>query len=283
MNLSKFSVDKELLSGMSMKDITIKTSDGITKKFKILEADVQSYLDGLPENIRGIIVNKCNLTYISNLSRFTNLEILDCSDNQLKSLPELPESLTELYCGYNQLISLPELPESLTELYCYNNQLISLPNLQKNLIILWCSNNQLISLPELPENLEELQCYNNLLTSLPDLQKSLNYLACSDNQITSITELPNSLYSLYWENNHMYDILEDLSIICRHIPSDNAINILNRFRHVYYYLRFKIKFIQWFLRTKKAKIMVKTTVDYPDKIIELLDSGVDVLDLEQYI
>ena len=263
MNLSKFSVDKELLSGMSMKDITIKTSDGITKKFKILEADVQSYLDGLPENIRGIIVNKCNLTYISNLSRFTNLEILDCSDNQLKSLPELPESLTELYC--------------------YNNQLISLPNLQKNLIILWCSNNQLISLPELPENLEELQCYNNLLTSLPDLQKSLNYLACSDNQITSITELPNSLYSLYWENNHMYDILEDLSIICRHIPSSNAINILNRFRHVYYYLRFKIKFIQWFLRTKKAKIMVKTTVDYPDKIIELLDSGVDVLDLEQYI
>ena len=72
----------------------------------------------------------------------------------------------------------------------------------------------------------------------------------------------------------------NLSIICRHIPSGNAINILNRFRHVYYYLRFKIKFIQLFLRTKKEKIMVQ---NHPDKIIELLDSGVHILDLEQYI
>src|SRR3989344_5876919 len=68
---------------------------------------------------------------------------LDCSNNQLTSLPELPPSLQELYCSDNQLTSLPELPPSLQELYCYGNQLTSLPELPPSLHILYCSYNPL--------------------------------------------------------------------------------------------------------------------------------------------
>ena len=38
---------------------------------------------------------------------------LDCSANQLTSLPKLPETLTHLYCYNNQLTGLPRFPDSL--------------------------------------------------------------------------------------------------------------------------------------------------------------------------
>lgn len=50
---------------------------------------------------------------------------LDCSFNQLTSLPVLPQ-LIELICSNNQLTSLPVLP-LLTVLNCHHNQLTSLP------------------------------------------------------------------------------------------------------------------------------------------------------------
>jgi hypothetical protein len=49
---------------------------------------------------------------------------------------------------------------------------------------------------------------------------------------------------------------------------------------LYYRFKFKIKFIQWFLKTNEAQIIEQ---NHPDKIIELLDSGVDVLDLDQHL
>jgi hypothetical protein len=66
---------------------------------------------------------------------------LNCSNNQLTALPELPASLTVLYCYYNQLAVLPELPDNLTKLFCGNNQLTALPVLPASLIELRCIGN----------------------------------------------------------------------------------------------------------------------------------------------
>ena len=49
-------------------------------------------------------------------------QILNCSNNQLVSLPELPKCEV-LDCRNNQLVSLPELPQCKV-LYCDNNQLV---------------------------------------------------------------------------------------------------------------------------------------------------------------
>jgi hypothetical protein len=49
----------------------------------------------------------------------------------------------------------------------------------------------------------------------------------------------------------------------------NTVEILNRFKNLYYCLKFKIKFIQWFLRSQEKKIMSK---NHPTKIVELLDN-----------
>src|SRR3990167_5439803 len=64
------------------------------------------------------------------LKTFDAIEI-DCSDNQLTSLPELFKCET-LGCSNNQLASFGSLPTTLPKcekLWCHNNQLASLPEL----------------------------------------------------------------------------------------------------------------------------------------------------------
>jgi hypothetical protein len=54
--------------------------------------------------------------YIENLEGiqyFSNLIALDCSENYLTTLPELPNFLENLICDYNYITSLPELPNSI--------------------------------------------------------------------------------------------------------------------------------------------------------------------------
>ncbi|MES2620689.1 MAG: T9SS type A sorting domain-containing protein [Bacteroidota bacterium] len=122
-----------------------------------------------------------------------SLYLLNCDKNKLTSLPTLPGSLTWFMCRYNQLTSLPTIPASLTYLGVHHNELTSLPTLPGNLIELDCTNNQLTLLPTLPGSLFQLNCSNNQLTLLPSLPGSLNNLQCSFNQLTSLPTLPGSL------------------------------------------------------------------------------------------
>ncbi|EGH1518919.1 type III secretion system effector E3 ubiquitin transferase SspH1 [Salmonella enterica] len=115
-------------------------------------------------------------------------------DNNLTSLPELPEGLRELEVSGNlQLTSLPSLPQGLQKLRAYNNWLASLPTLPPGLGDLAVSNNQLTSLPALPSGLQKLWAYNNRLTSLPEMSPGLQELDVSHNQLT---RLPQSLTGL---------------------------------------------------------------------------------------
>ena len=48
----------------------------------------------------------------------TGVMYLDCSYNDLTSLPELPIGLKVLQCSYNRLTSLPVLPHTVEKIYC---------------------------------------------------------------------------------------------------------------------------------------------------------------------
>jgi Leucine-rich repeat (LRR) protein len=143
--------------------------------------------------------NQIKTLYIRGNFKFylpPKLTRLYCYDNQLSSLPELPNHLIHLHCWNNKLSSLPELPNTLTHLSCFDNQLSSLPELPNTLTYLDCSFNQLSSLPKLPNALTQLYCYNNQLLSLPKLPNTLTHLECNDNQLLSLPELPNTLIHL---------------------------------------------------------------------------------------
>ena len=95
-------------------------------------------LDTYTLDIDSINLSCKKLSKLPDLTRFTKLKVLYCSNNMLTELHNLPESLTELYCNYNKLTTLSNLPESLTELYCNYNELTTLSNLPNTLITLEC-------------------------------------------------------------------------------------------------------------------------------------------------
>ena len=115
--------------------------------------NIETYLNSLPEDIELIDVNGKGLDYLPDLSRFTNLKKLYCYNNQLVSLPFLPDSLQILWCSDNKLTSIHLLPNSIQILYCDNNQLVFLPLLPNSLGLLNINNNQFVSLPLLPDSL----------------------------------------------------------------------------------------------------------------------------------
>jgi Leucine-rich repeat (LRR) protein len=82
--------------------------------------DIETYLNSLPDDTKRINISGRNLTCLPDLSRFKELEILDCSYNQLTSLPPLNEKLECLICSFNQLSSLPPLSGKLENLESKN-------------------------------------------------------------------------------------------------------------------------------------------------------------------
>lgn len=142
--------------------------------------------------------------YFTELSHFTNLVVLRCSNNNLKIIPTLPRTLVHLYCNNNMLISLPRLPFNLSTLVCNNNQLTMIPLLPPKLSVFICNNNQLLYLPELP-------------------RRTLNHFNCIRNPFIE-----------YFRNGKricIETINETNEIVCR-------------FRHLYYLLKYKWRFVE---------------------------------------
>jgi Leucine-rich repeat (LRR) protein len=151
----------------------------------------------------------------------TALRLLNCSFNQLASLPaELGacSTLRYLICGHNQLSALPAELGACTVLHdlaCNNNQLSSLPaelGACTALHRVFCYNNRLEALPaELGHctALQHLDCSNNQLLALPaelGACTALRSLGCSNNQLSSLPDelgKCTELQSLYCHHNQL--------------------------------------------------------------------------------
>lgn len=164
------------------------------------------------------------------LTGYTALDILKCTNNQLSGLLIDCPILSQLYCGQNNLTSLDV--SACTELYnfyCPQNQLTSLtvggsdffatfdcssnslttldfsscPNLSR----LGCNFNQLTSLNiSTCTQLTRLECAVNYLTALDLTNIPLHYLQCQDNQITSLDLSSCDLYEFSCRTNQLTSI-----------------------------------------------------------------------------
>ena len=186
-------------------------------------------------NTTSLNVSGCNISDLTGLRYFTYLRNLNCSSNNLSSLPTLSNVLTSLFCNNNQLTALPTLPSTIQTLYAgsnkfngqlsitgkpnlttldvSNNTMITILNCSGNALTslsyygctalknLNCSSNNLSSLPALPIGLTNLYCNNNKLTSLPDLPDGLTVIDCSYNQLTSLPMPPSDISSLNVRGN----------------------------------------------------------------------------------
>lgn len=236
-------------------------------------------LDALPDNTEKIklTIYNYNLNDSYDITRFYNLVKLECANLGLKSIPALP-NLIRLYCHDNQLSTIPFLPK-LEILYCCNNEIINLP-LLPNLKNLFCSHNLLTNIPQFSK-LKELLCDYNRLTILPPFPNLL-FLECSGNNLTFISHYPKLLVLKCYENQitviSLLPRLLQLSLGCRDNPIYNIIgnnvgllNIWNKFRHVYYSIKYKNKFMNWLWdKVRRPKI---EQMYHPDNLLKLIDGN----------
>jgi hypothetical protein len=178
---------------------------------------LQNYLNKQKEDCKNICLSKLEIYILPDLSKFSSLqflnisynnldnidlngliylEYLDCSYNNLQILPFLPNTLKTLHCNNNKLTFLLRLNNSLNYLNCSHNNLNQFPSLQSELLLnyLDCSYNQLTSLPPLNPYIKQLFCNNNKLTYLPQINM-LMVINCNNNQILSLP-VPRFNYTL---------------------------------------------------------------------------------------
>ena len=241
------------------------------------EFNIDDYLGSLPEDILIINVANKGLTYLPDLSRFTKLRRLYCQANKLTSLPKLNESLAILNCSQNLLTSLPELNKNICSLLCHHNYIVQLPKLNEELMELNCSNNKLTSLPKLNEKLVKLNCSNNKLTSLPKLNTNIFLLCCGYNELISLPEINDKMLQFRCEENLISDVLhiknEWLCIagLYREIGIiRQKVKIHNRFRLLFYTLKYKKYFRDWLWRIRESKIKERYS---PNNLLKLLEDN----------
>ena len=151
-------------------------------------------------NLENLYCESNQLTSLD-LSQNTALTKLDCALNPLTSLNVSNNpALTFLNCNYNQLTNLDlSKNTALDTLCCSGNKLTSL-DLSKNtaLTSLYCESNQLTSLDLSGNaNLTRLSCSSNLLTSLDvSNHTALIYLNCESNQLTGLDLSKNTALTI---------------------------------------------------------------------------------------
>ncbi|MCA0234246.1 MAG: T9SS type A sorting domain-containing protein [Bacteroidetes bacterium] len=152
------------------------------------------------------------------------LENLNIYGNEIKNITGVVgfQSLKTLDCGNNKLTFLPELPSSLTSLSIYNNLIKKLDNLPTNLKYLNCNSNSISEITKLPSSVSEFYCSYNLLTTLPKLPQSLTYLYCNDNYLTNLPELPSEINTIYCNQNPQLECLPFLPSKLRNLSIYNT-------------------------------------------------------------
>lgn len=127
-------------------------------------------------------VSRKKINYQINFLNYEKLRKLDCSQNQIESLDSvLPGTILDLNCSNNKLTKLDDLPPQLRILVCHHNILKTLDNLPGGIFKLDCAFNELVHLDNLPNCLEYLFCNNNYIQSLNCLPICLKYLYCQNN------------------------------------------------------------------------------------------------------
>lgn len=161
------------------------------------------------EAVKKINVEFMDIFDMTGIEYFSNLQILDCGNNQISSLNVSQNpNLIEIHCQVNQLTSLDiSNNPSLLNLYCGNNQIMSLDTSHNpNLEGLRCFKNQISTLDiSHNPNLEVLSCENNLITSLDiSHNPNLENLFAAGNTITSLDFSQNTKLESFFVSMPLY-------------------------------------------------------------------------------
>jgi Leucine-rich repeat (LRR) protein len=139
----------------------------------------------------------CNNNEITKLPilKDTILEVLDFKNNNVYSIPYLPNTIKYLIFNNNHIINIPNFPLSLKYLECSRNNIDNIDSIPKDINTIICDHNNIYKLPCLSKLsfLKTLLCNSNYIKELPPLPGLIDYINFSDNPISIFVPFPFSL------------------------------------------------------------------------------------------
>jgi Leucine-rich repeat (LRR) protein len=205
------------------------------------------------------------LRYYTNDQLLQYIIELDCSDSELKYIPEIPKC-KKIICSNNQLTNLPKL-ESCEICVCDRNLLTKLPSLEK-CRLLFCEHNNIILIPDTLHQCSYIFCAFNCIDVLPEIL-FCQVFSCEYNYIKEMCPLPcceicicdNNMFDhinieynmifLYCDINVKMD--NDQLTSCESLDEQIHINIITcklRFKHDSY-VEVKHRHKKWTLLLEK--------------------------------
>jgi len=154
---------------------------------------------------------------------------------------------------------------------CSYNEIEILPVFPRELEFFECNYNKIKWFHSFPPNVYHIDCSNNLLETFPEITQRNIHLNCDHNPITEIIDKNPNRY------NHL-----------RYIDIRKNINILYRFRQLFYLLKIKfskkLKNLLW-ERIRKPKIMaLYSPENIQNTILKIQEYGeMDVVNEEDFV
>jgi Leucine-rich repeat (LRR) protein len=232
-------------------------------------------LKNTPSTVRFLVGSRNEISTLSWLPQ--GLTSLAVPYNKLEDIDGFPPSLTLCNMSYNQLTFLPPLPATIQQLDCMHNNLVELPaSLPTSLQRLLCSGNpRLLHLPPLPHNLKWLIVKGCGIVRLPTFPEGLSIFDASNSSVSQMVNIPPSLV----QNGGLLDRTPIGNIIDfpeAALFSERLIRVrlnlekLNRFRELYYTLKYKRQFRQWlWIKVRLPRIERE---NHPDRLQERLEA-----------
>jgi len=200
--------------------------------------------------------------------KYNNLTKIVFREGELTSLKNIPGYMKVIECPHNLLKTLVDIPGSLTHLDIRENN-IKVLDLQKAsaLVVLHCEDNGLENINNLPKNLEELYCEKNSLKVLDlDGVSKLRILHASSNTVLIVQNIPNSLVDYKNENNTLST--HDTNLSEKEVTTKDILNKVNYTEALDNYFRIKQKYESELLKEKrKAFSKGKTKKDAMRRVI----------------
>jgi Leucine-rich repeat (LRR) protein len=175
------------------------------------------------EYLKYLFISGNELLHLPNLNELINLEVLDCSENKLCQLINLPKKLIELDCSRNELTNITAIINcnNLEKINCSYNEITEIPSHIK-LLILACNNNKLKFVSNM-DSLQKLYCSNNMIKIIQKL-KNIKFIECYNNSLKKINKF-ELLEELYCYNNNIIEI-KAMPLLTALECYDNNIKIL---------------------------------------------------------
>jgi len=183
--------------------------------------------------------------------KYNNLTKIVFREGELTSLKNIPGYMKVIECPHNLLKTLVDIPGSLTHLDIRENN-IKVLDLQKAsaLVVLHCEDNGLENINNLPKNLEELYCEKNSLKVLDlDGVSKLRILHASSNTVLIVQNIPNSLVDYKNENNTLST--HDTNLSEKEVTTKDILNKVNYTEALDNYFRIKQKYESELLKEKR--------------------------------